>query len=228
MTLSQSCRQEDQKRAAAARAVTEVEDGLVLGLGSGSTAAFVVKALAARIADGLRVVAIPSSRTRADLARQLRVPLTSFAEHRRIDVTIDGAAQVERGTLNLVKGLGGALLREKILASASDRMIVVVDETKLVDRLGRIRRSPSKLSLSGGKPYSMACRRSAANRDCAWPETNLSRRTAAIASSIAPSPRYRTQRRWKPVFLPSSALLRAVFLSTWHPRSSSVGRLASR
>ncbi len=108
MTLAQSCRQDDQTRAAAAR-----------------------------IADGLRVVAIPSSRTTADLARQLRVPLTSFVEHRRINVTIDGADQVERGTLNLVKGLGGALLREKILASASDRMIVVVDETKLVDRLGR-------------------------------------------------------------------------------------------
>jgi ribose 5-phosphate isomerase A len=137
MTLSQSCRQDDQKRAAVARAVAEVEDGMVLGLGSGSTAAFAVNALAVRIADRLRVVAIPSSRTTADLARQLRVPLTSFAGHRRIDVAIDGADQVERGTLNLVRGLGGALLREKILASASDRMVVVVDETKLVDRLGR-------------------------------------------------------------------------------------------
>jgi ribose 5-phosphate isomerase A len=71
------------------------------------------------------------------LARQLGVPLTSAAEHRRIDVTIDGADHVERGTLNLVKGFGGALLREKIVAGASDRMIVGVDETKLVDRLGR-------------------------------------------------------------------------------------------
>jgi ribose 5-phosphate isomerase A len=70
------------------------------------------------------------------LARRLGVPLTSFVEHRRIDVSIDGADQVERGTLTLVKGLGGALLREKIVAAASDRMIVVVDETKLVDRLG--------------------------------------------------------------------------------------------
>ena len=85
-------------------------------------------------------LAIPSSGTTAALARRLGVPLTSFAEHRRIDVTIDGADQVERGTLNLVKGLGGALLREKIVASASDRMIVVVDETKLVDRLGGKRR----------------------------------------------------------------------------------------
>ena len=77
-----------------------------------------------------------ASRT-AGLARQFGVPLTNFAKHRRIDVTIDGADQLERGTLNLIKRLGGALLREKIVASASDRMIVVVDETKLVDRLGR-------------------------------------------------------------------------------------------
>ena len=137
MTLLQSCEQDGQKRAAAARAVAEVEDGMVLGLGSGSTAAFAVEALATRIAKGLRVVAIPSSGTTATLARQLGAPLTSFVEHRRIEVTIDGADQVERGTLNLVKGLGGALLREKIVASASDRMIVVVDETKLVERLGR-------------------------------------------------------------------------------------------
>jgi ribose 5-phosphate isomerase A len=137
MTLLKSCEQDGQKRAAAARAVEEVEDGMVLGLGSGSTAAFAVEAVAARVVNGLRVAAIPSSETTAALARQFGVPLTSFAKHRRIDVTIDGADQVECGTLNLVKGLGGALLREKIVARASDRMIVVVDETKLVDRLGR-------------------------------------------------------------------------------------------
>jgi ribose 5-phosphate isomerase A len=137
MTLLRSREQDREKRAAAARAVAEVEDDMVLGLGSGSTAAFAVEAVAARIATGLRVVAIPSSETTADLARQFGVPLTNFAKHRRIDVTIDGADQVERGTLNLIKGLGGALLREKIVAGASDRMIVVVDETKLVDRLGR-------------------------------------------------------------------------------------------
>ena len=137
MTLLQSCEQDGEKRAAAARAVEEVEDGMVLGLGSGSTAAFAVEAMAARVAKGLRVAAIPSSEATAALARQFGLPLTSFVKHRRIDVTIDGADQVERGTLNLIKGLGGALLREKIVASASDRMIVVVDETKLVDRLGR-------------------------------------------------------------------------------------------
>lgn len=137
MRLLQSCEQDGEKRAAAARAAEEVEDGMVLGLGSGSTAAFAVEAVAARVAKGLRVAAIPSSEATAVLARQFGVPLTSFAQHRRIDVTIDGADQVERGTLNLIKGLGGALLREKIVASASDRMIVVIDETKLVDRLGR-------------------------------------------------------------------------------------------
>lgn len=108
----------------------------MLGLGSGSTAAFALEALAARIARGLRVAGIPTSEKAAERARRLGVPLTSFAEHRRIDLTIDGADQIERGTLNLVKGLGGALLREKIVASASRRMIVVADETKLVERLG--------------------------------------------------------------------------------------------
>jgi ribose 5-phosphate isomerase A len=124
------------KRAAAARAVEEVEDGMVVGLGSGSTAAFAVEALAGRIAKGLRIVGLPTSEKTAALARRLGISLTNFAEHVRIDVTIDGADQVVRGTLDLVKGRGGALLREKIVASASERMIVVVDETKLVDRLG--------------------------------------------------------------------------------------------
>jgi ribose 5-phosphate isomerase A len=124
------------KRAAAALAVAEVEDGMVLGLGTGSTATFALEALATRMATGLRVVGIPTSEKTAALARRLGVPLTDFAAHRRVDLTIDGADQVERGTLALIKGLGGALLREKIVASASRRMVVVVDETKLVDRLG--------------------------------------------------------------------------------------------
>jgi ribose 5-phosphate isomerase A len=133
------------KRAASLRAVDEIEDGMVLGLGSGSTAGFAIEALAARVARGLRIVAIPTSEKTAALARRLGVPLTSFAEHRRIDLAIDGADQVERGTLNLVKGLGGALLREKIVASASRRMIVIVDETKLVTRLGPLTPLPVEI-----------------------------------------------------------------------------------
>jgi ribose 5-phosphate isomerase A len=126
----------EMKRAAASRAVAEVEDGMILGLGSGSTAAFAVEALAARVAKGLRIAGIPTSKATAALARRRGVPLTSFAEHRRIDLTIDGADEVERGTLHLIKGLGGALLHEKIVAAASARMIVVVDDSKLVHRLG--------------------------------------------------------------------------------------------
>jgi len=109
---------------------------MVVGLGTGSTAAFAIEAIAARVRQGLRIVGIPTSEKSADQARRLAIPLSDFARHRRIDVTIDGADQVARGTLDLVKGLGGALLREKIVASASDRMIVVADSSKLVDLLG--------------------------------------------------------------------------------------------
>ena len=124
------------KRAAAEAAVGLVEDGMVVGLGTGSTAAFAVEALARRHRQGLRFVGIPTSERTAAQARLAGIPLSSFAEHRQIDLTIDGADEVERGTLNLIKGLGGALLREKIVANASRRLAIVVDGAKLVDRLG--------------------------------------------------------------------------------------------
>jgi ribose 5-phosphate isomerase A len=127
---------DELKRAAAQRAVEFVESGMIVGLGTGSTAGFVVEQLASRVAHGLAVVAIPTSEHTADLARQLGIPLSSFAEHRRIDLAIDGADEVQRSTLDLIKGHGGALLREKIVAAASRRFIVVVDQEKLVDRLG--------------------------------------------------------------------------------------------
>jgi len=149
VTIRLSSDQDRLKHAAAARAVEEIENGMVLGLGSGSTAEIAVEVLAARVAKGLRIAGIPTSVKTAALARRLGIPLTSFAEHRRIDLTIDGADQVERGTLTLVKGLGGALLHEKIVASASDRMIVVVDETKLVDRLGENRPLPVEVVSFG-------------------------------------------------------------------------------
>lgn len=125
-----------QKQRAAERAVEEVRNGMVLGLGSGSTVAFVLEALGRRVAEGLTIIGIPSSERAADEARRLGIPLTDFAAHRRIDLTIDGADQIARGSLDLVKGLGGALLREKMIALASARMIVVADQSKLVDRLG--------------------------------------------------------------------------------------------
>jgi ribose 5-phosphate isomerase A len=125
-----------QKARAATRAVEEVKSGMVLGLGSGTTVSFVLEALAARIKSGLKVVGVPSSERTAEDAKRLGIPLTDFATHHRLDLTIDGADQVARGSLDLVKGLGGALLREKMVALASERMVVVADESKLVDHLG--------------------------------------------------------------------------------------------
>jgi ribose 5-phosphate isomerase A len=124
------------KRNAAARAVEAVEAKMVLGLGSGSTASLAIELLGRRVAQGLAITGIPTSERTADLARQCGIPLTDFARHRRIDLTIDGADQIEEGTLNLIKGLGGALLREKIVAEASARMLVVADHTKRVQQLG--------------------------------------------------------------------------------------------
>jgi ribose 5-phosphate isomerase A len=124
------------KKAAAYRAIEYVKDGMVVGLGTGSTAYFVVEGLGARVKEGLRIIGIPTSERTATQARSLGIPLATFAEHQTIDVTIDGADEVERGSLNLIKGLGGALLREKIVAAASRRLVIVVDQEKLVDRLG--------------------------------------------------------------------------------------------
>jgi ribose 5-phosphate isomerase A len=124
------------KRAAAEAAVELVQDGMVVGLGTGSTAYFAIEALARRHRQGLRFVGIPTSERTAAQATAAGIPLTSFAAHRLIDLTIDGADEVERGTLNLIKGLGGALLREKIVAANSQQLAVIVDGQKLVDRLG--------------------------------------------------------------------------------------------
>jgi ribose 5-phosphate isomerase A len=124
------------KRAAAEAAVGLVQDGMVVGLGTGSTATFAVEALARRHRQGLHFQGLPTSERTAAEATAEGIPLTSFAAYRSIDLTIDGADEVERGTLNLIKGLGGALLREKIVAAASRRLAIIVDSTKLVDRLG--------------------------------------------------------------------------------------------
>ena len=124
------------KRAAADAAVKLVEQDMIVGLGTGTTAAFAIEALARRYREGLRFVGIPTSQRTAAQATAAGIPLTSFGEHLQIDLTIDGADEVERGTLNLIKGLGGALLHEKIVAAASRRLAIVADGTKLVDRLG--------------------------------------------------------------------------------------------
>jgi ribose 5-phosphate isomerase A len=125
-----------QKRAAAEAAAAQVEEGMVVGLGTGSTAAFAIDALARRVSQGLRILGVPTSARSATQARDAGIPLTSLTEHRRVALTIDGADEIAAGSLDLIKGLGGALLREKIVAMASDRLIIVADAVKLVQRLG--------------------------------------------------------------------------------------------
>jgi ribose 5-phosphate isomerase A len=127
---------ESQKRAAAARALEFVEPGMRLGLGTGSTARHFVELLAERVRGGLRIVAVPTSETTRQDAERLGVPLTSLEETPALDLTVDGADEIAPD-LSLIKGGGGALLREKIVASASARMVVIADESKWVAMLGR-------------------------------------------------------------------------------------------
>lgn len=125
----------EMKIKAAAAALSYVEDGMRLGIGTGSTAEEFVRLLAEKVANGLRVEGVPTSERTARLCVELGVPLKSLDELPELDLTIDGADEVDRA-LRLVKGGGGALLREKIVAAASERMIVIADATKVVDVLG--------------------------------------------------------------------------------------------
>jgi ribose 5-phosphate isomerase A len=120
------------KTEAARAALNEIRDGMVVGLGSGSTASIFIRELGK---SGLKVTGIPTSEESRRLAVELALPLTTFNEHPEIDVTVDGADEVSP-QLDLVKGLGGALVREKIVAHASKRVVIIVDESKLVERLG--------------------------------------------------------------------------------------------
>jgi ribose 5-phosphate isomerase A len=128
---------DDLKRRAAESAVSQVSSGMIVGLGKGSTGEFVLRALARRIREGLQITGVPTSEHTAALARELQIPLVELDGP--IDIDIDGADEVQREDLHLIKGRGGALLREKIVAQASARFLVVVDQTKLVDRLGAAR-----------------------------------------------------------------------------------------
>lgn len=127
---------EHLKQEAADVAVGMVETGMVVGLGTGSTAKFAIEALGRRIEAGLRIVGIPTSEATARLARGVGIRVSSLAEYAEADLTIDGADEIQRGTLDLIKGHGGALLREKVVASSSRRLVIIADETKLVDQLG--------------------------------------------------------------------------------------------
>jgi len=124
------------KREAAARAVGEIASGMKVGLGTGSTARHFVELLGERVAAGLDIVGVPTSEATAAQARQCGIPLSDLDALDRLDVTVDGADEID-ARLNLIKGGGGALLREKIVAAASDIMIVIADHSKVVATLGR-------------------------------------------------------------------------------------------
>ncbi len=127
---------ENEKEAAGRAAAKLVNDGQVVGLGTGSTAYFTVLALGERVKAGLRILGIPTSVQTADLARAAGIPLTTLNEHPEIDITIDGADEFD-AQLRLIKGGGGALLREKVVASASKKMVVIADSAKFVPVLGK-------------------------------------------------------------------------------------------
>ena len=126
---------DDYKRAAASAALAYVKPGMKLGLGTGSTAAHFIELLGAKIADGFDVSGVPTSEASRELAERHRVPLITLKDTPELDLTIDGADEIDPD-LNLIKGGGAALLREKIVAFASKRMIVIADASKCVARLG--------------------------------------------------------------------------------------------
>ncbi len=124
------------KQKAAEAAAALVTNGMVVGLGTGSTATFAIAKLIARVQEGLRITAVPTSERSAAQAREGGIELVELGADTRLDLTIDGADAVAAGSLDLVKGLGGALLREKMVAQASARLLIVADGSKVVDRLG--------------------------------------------------------------------------------------------
>ncbi len=127
---------DDLKRQAAERALSYVKDGMHLGLGTGSTAAKFVDLLGAKVKEGLKVVCVPTSEATRVQAAALNIPLATLDQYPALDLTVDGADEIDE-ELRLIKGGGGALLREKIVAVASERLIIIADNSKLVEVLGR-------------------------------------------------------------------------------------------
>jgi ribose 5-phosphate isomerase A len=129
---------EAAKHEAAVWAASQVEDGMAVGLGSGTTSALVIEEVGRRVKEGMRITAIATSIQSHKQALGLGIPITDFASTPHLDLTIDGADEVQRGSLYLIKGHGGALLREKIVAMASSKLLIAVDPRKLVTVLGSV------------------------------------------------------------------------------------------
>ncbi|MEG3084718.1 ribose-5-phosphate isomerase RpiA [Sphingomonas sp. PB2P12] len=126
---------DDDKKAAAVAAVAEVRDGMLVGLGTGSTAVFAILALGERVAEGLAIRAVVTSDASDKLAREVGIDVLDFADIAHVDLTIDGADEIDSRCF-AIKGAGGAMLREKIVAASSARMVVIADGSKRVDRIG--------------------------------------------------------------------------------------------
>ncbi len=127
---------EELKKQAAERAIEFVRDGQIIGLGTGSTTRFAIEGLGRRVKQGLKITGVPTSIDSERMARDLSIPLADLNDVTRIDIDIDGADEID-GDFNMIKGGGGALTREKLVALATERVIIVVDESKRVERLGR-------------------------------------------------------------------------------------------
>ena len=175
------------KKEAARSAAQLVKNGMIVGLGTGITAAYLVAELGRRVAEeGLRFTGVPTSERTAEQARSLGIPLATLADVTEIDLTIDGADEVQLGTLALIKGHGGALLREKIVAAASKRMAVIVDETKLVKRLGGTLAVPVEVVPFGWEATARKLRAIGAGPSCGpGLTTSPTLRTAVTTFSIA-------------------------------------------
>ncbi len=165
---------DDLKKHAAKAALAEVSSGMKLGIGTGSTANFFIDALGARVAEGLKIIGVPTSERTRERCEGLGVPLSTLEEEPVLDLTIDGADELD-ADLRLIKGGGGALLREKIVAYASKRMIVIADSSKQVERLGAF---PLPIEIN---PFGMAAT-VRAMQDVAGADTTLTlRRTNGSA-----------------------------------------------
>ena len=150
--MQENVQQDMWKRLAGENAVTFIEDGMVIGLGSGTTAIQMIYALGRRIQDGLRITgAVATSHASEELARKLGIPLTDLDTHPVLDLDIDGADEIDQ-QLRLIKGGGGALLREKIVASCAKRFVVIGDATKRVAQLGQHFALPVEVVPLAAKP----------------------------------------------------------------------------
>lgn len=154
---------------AARAALDHVRNGMRLGIGTGSTAEEFVRLLAVKVAGGMEIIGVPTSERTAKLCAELGVPLSTLDETPELDLTIDGADEID-AELSLIKGGGGALLREKIVASASAKMIVIADESKIVGTLGRFP-LPIEVNRFGLKATEIAVRKAASSLGLSGPLT---------------------------------------------------------